>query len=136
MPPRDLEAWMWAEACEALARAERLHRQFFRLGALEARAMWEPPVDVLETEDELWIIAALPGVEAPELEVGVADGVLVIAGVRSAPLKQAAAIHRLEIPQGRFERRIPLPAGRFALARRDLAHGCLTLVLRKDDGSR
>jgi HSP20 family molecular chaperone IbpA len=131
MPRRDIETWMWAEACESLARAERLHRQFFRLGVAEARPVWEPPVDVIETEDELWIIAALPGVEASQLEVGVADGSLVIAGIRSAPLRQAATIHRLEIPQGRFERRILLPAGRFELGRRDLAHGCLTLVLLK-----
>ena len=136
MPTRDLEAWMWAEACEALARAERLHRQFFRLGTRETVPTWEPPVDVLETDDELWIIAALPGVEAPQIEIGVSDRVLVIAGVRSAPLRRTAAIHRLEIPQGRFERSIPLPAGRFELMRRDLAHGCLTLVLSKDSRSR
>ncbi len=48
---RDLEAWMWAEACEALARAERLHRQFFRWGAAEAGAVWEPPVDIFASED-------------------------------------------------------------------------------------
>jgi HSP20 family protein len=133
MPPRNVDTWMWAEACEALARAERLQRQFFRLGTREAVATWEPPVDVLETEDELWIIAALPGVEASQLEIGVSDGVIVIAGVRSAPLRRAAAIHRLEIPQGRFERSIRLPAGRFELTRRELALGCLTIVLRKDD---
>ena len=42
-----------------------------------------------------------------------------------------AAIHRLEIPYGRFERRIALPAGRFEVARSDLVDGCLTLSLRK-----
>ena len=132
MPPRDLEAWMWAEACEALTRAERLQRQFFRLGLPNAQPVWEPPVDILETEDELWIIAALPGVEAPQVEIGVENGVLVIAGERPAPaLRQSGVIHRLEIPQGRFERRIALPAGRFELQRRDIALGCLTLVLRK-----
>jgi HSP20 family protein len=132
MPPRDLEAWMWAEACEALARAERMHRQFFRLGTSTVRPHWEPPVDILETEDELTIVAALPGVEEPQVEICVEDGALVIAGERPAPaLKQAAIIHRLEIPQGRFERRIALPASRFELKHRDLAHGCLTLVLRK-----
>jgi|HubBroStandDraft_1064217.scaffolds.fasta_scaffold37083_2 HSP20 family protein len=136
MPSRNLEAWMWAEACEALARAERLNRQFFRLGTRETVPTWEPPVDVLETEDELWIIVALPGVEASQVEIGVSERDLVIAGVRSAPLRRSAAIHRLEIPQGRFERSIPLPPGRFELMRRDLAHGCLTLVLRKDSRSR
>ena len=132
MPRRDIESWMWAEACDALARAERLHRQFFRPGSPDTRPLWEPPVDILETEDELWIIAALPGVEAPQVEISVEHGVLVIAGVRLAPaLKQAAVIHRLEIPQGRFERRIALPPGRFELERRDLVGGTLTLTLRK-----
>jgi HSP20 family protein len=132
MSGRDLEAWMWAEACEALARAERLRRQFFRLGEAETRPVWEPPVDIFETPSELSILVALPGITASRLEVGVEEGVLIITGDRPAPaLQRAAAIHRLEIPQGRFERQIALPAGRFELARRELADGCLTLVLRK-----
>ncbi|HUZ75114.1 MAG TPA: Hsp20/alpha crystallin family protein [Stellaceae bacterium] len=132
MPPRNLEAWMWAEACEALARADRLQREFFRLGPSSARANWEPPVDIYENERELTILAALPGVEAPAIEISVTDGILVIAGDRRAPPQQrAAAIHRLEIPQGRFERRIALPAGVFELARREVRDGCLILVLAK-----
>jgi HSP20 family molecular chaperone IbpA len=132
MTRRDLEAWMWAEACETLARAERLQRQFFRLGEAGGRAVWEPPVDIFENGRELWIVAVLPGVDAERVEIGFDDGVLRIAGDRAAPLLQhAAAIHRLEIPQGHFERRIALPAGRYELARRELADGCLTLVLRK-----
>jgi HSP20 family molecular chaperone IbpA len=132
MNGRDLEAWMWAEACEALARAERLRRQFFWLGEAATRPVWEPPVDIFETPSELSIVAALPGVVASRLEVGIREGVLIIAGDRPAPaLQREAAIHRLEIPQGRFERQIALPAGRFELARRELVDGCLTLVLRK-----
>jgi len=132
MTRRDLETWMWAEACETLARAERLHRQFFRLGEAGARPVWEPPVDIFESGAELSIVAALPGVEPSRLEIGVEDGVLIITGERPMPQPQRdAAIHRLEIPQGRFERRIALPAGRFELAQRELADGCLTLVLRK-----
>ena len=43
--------WMWAEACEALERAERMHREFFRPVRSVSRApAWEPPVDVLEPE--------------------------------------------------------------------------------------
>ncbi len=122
---------MWAEACEALARAERMQRQFFRPGERGTRPVWEPPVDLFENGSELWIVAALPGVPPARLEVGVDKGVLVIAGERPSPaLQRAAAIHRLEIPHGRFERRIALPPGRFELVRRDLVDGCLTLVLR------
>jgi HSP20 family molecular chaperone IbpA len=132
MLPRDLETWMWAEACETLARAERLHRQFFRLGPPSAaRPQWEPPVDIYETDRELWILAALPGVDARHVEIGIADGVVTIAGKRPVSVPQHAAIHRLEIPQGRFVRRIALPAGRFEIMRRDIADGCLTLSLRK-----
>src|SRR6185312_2335147 len=107
-------------------------RQFFRLGEPGTRPVWEPPVDLFEVGPELWIVAALPGVTPERLETGVEDGVLVIAGERPAPaLQRAAAIHRLEIPQGRFEREIALPVGRFELTRRELVDGCLTLVLRR-----
>lgn len=133
MPPsRDLSAWMWAEACDALIRAEKLQREFFRPATQGTRPTWEPPVDIFETGRELWIVAALPGVEARLVEITVADGVLTIAGERRPPAAQrVAAIHRMEIPLGRFERRIALPAGTFELARRDLADGCLTLTLIK-----
>lgn len=132
MPPRDLEAWMWAEACEALTRAERLQRQFFRLGLPDKRPVWEPPVDILETDNELWIVAALPGVEAPQVEIGVENGVLVIAGERPAPaLRQSGVIHRLEIPQGRFERRLRLPPGRYSDIRQAMVNGCLLITLKK-----
>jgi HSP20 family protein len=130
MPPANLEAWMWAEACDALARAERLQREFFRLGPASTQPNWEPPVDIFQSGSELWIVAALPGVAAPSVEIGVTDGILTIAGERRPPAAQRdAAIHRLEIPQGRFERRIALPTGRYELTRRDVRDGLLTLVL-------
>lgn len=123
---------MWAEACEALARAERLQREFFRPGPPSVRPNWEPPVDIFETERELVILAALPGVAQPAVEISVADGIIIIAGERRTPPEQrAAVIHRLEIPQGRFERRVALPAGTYEIARRELRDGCLTLVLMK-----
>ena len=59
--PRD---WMWSEALQMLAQAERLHHQVFRpQTAGRLRPSWEPPVDVLETEREVLILAALPGVD-------------------------------------------------------------------------
>lgn len=133
MPTRDPKVWMWAEACELLDRAERLHRQFFRPHpAVARRPSWEPPVDVLETEDELWILVALPGVKVEQLEVLVDNGTLIVTGERSMPGRtRHAIIRRLEIPYGHFERRIELPAGRFDVVRRDLIDGCLVLGLRK-----
>lgn len=124
---------MWAEACEMLDRAERLHRQFFQPGSPRSRRpAWQPPIDVLETERELWIVIALPGVAPERFQVDFQDGWLIVAGER--PLSVPAGggqISRLEIPHGRFERRIELPPRRYELARSELVHGCLYLSLRK-----
>jgi HSP20 family protein len=133
MRSRDPGAWVWAEACELLDRAERLHRQFFVPQRARGRQPnWEPPVDLLETEGELWICVALPGVAKEHLEVLVEGGVLIVTGERPMPGRaQDTRIHRLEIPYGRFERRIELPPGRFDVVQRELVDGCLTLGLRK-----
>jgi HSP20 family protein len=125
---RDFD-WMWSEACDTLARAERLHRQFFqprRSGA------WEPPVDILETEREVLLFFALPGVGIDKVEA-VIDGLdLVVAGTRTLPPElRTAVIHRIELPQGRFERRVRLPAGRYRDVRRSAADGCLVITLLK-----
>jgi len=129
---RDPGTWMWSEAVELLDRAERLHRQFFRPATpASRRACWTPPIDVYETEDAVVIAVALPGVSADQLEVAIEDGVLVVAGERTLPLGRDGIIHRLEIPHGRFERRIELPPGAYRMGRRDLVAGCLVLALDK-----
>ena len=115
-----------------LARAERLHRQLFRPAASRSRACWEPPVDVLETDAEVVVIAALPGVGKGSLQVLIEDAGLVIAGERASPDElRTALIHRLELPQGRFERRVSLPAGRYGQIRHRIANGLLVVTLRK-----
>ena len=126
---------MWADACEMLSRAERLHRQFFepRRSAASWLPVWQPPADVLETEREVLVIVALPGVDPGAVEAAIEDGALFVAGQRALPPElRAAAIHRMELPQGRFERRVPLPPGRYSAAvRRSFADGCLLVRIEK-----
>ncbi len=117
-----------------LARAERLHRQFFEPQRSASRLpVWQPPADVLETEREVLILVALPGVDPNAVEAAIEDGALFVAGVRALPAElRGAAIHRMELPQGRFERRVPLPPGRYsASVRRSFAEGCLLVRLEK-----
>lgn len=124
---------MWAEACEMLERAERLHRQFFQPSRSPTRRPgWEPPIDLFETERELWVWVALPGVEPDTVEIFIEPGALIVTGQRPIPIEsRPAVIHRLEIPHGRFQRRIELPRGRLELGDRVLANGCLQLRLHK-----
>jgi HSP20 family molecular chaperone IbpA len=130
--------WMWSEACEMLARAERLHHEFFKLGAQVARhPAWEPPADVFETEGEVVVLVALPGVEPDKIQMAIDGNHLVVAGTRTIPaaLRQAV-IHRLELPQGRFERRIPLPSGRYGSMRPAKENGLLVVFLNKQSNYR
>ncbi len=124
--------WMWSEACEMLARAERLHRELFRPALGRRVPTWEPPVDVLETEREVLVLVALPGVEPDHVETVIEGARLVVTGHRVLPAELATAvIHRLELPQGRFERRIDLPVGRYGAVRRAAVHGCVLITLQK-----
>jgi HSP20 family protein len=129
----DPRSWMWAEACAVIERADRLHRQFFRPGFVPVQpANWEPPVDMFETEAGLLIVVALPGVEPSDTEISIERDILRIAGLRRLPpVMRRAAIYRLEIPHGRFERSIRLPAGGFDVEQSALANGCLFLSLAK-----
>jgi HSP20 family protein len=132
MVARDVRVWMWSEAVEMLGRADRLHRQFFELHESRRAPSWEPPADVLETAREVAVIVALPGVDPDRVEVVIDRGDLVISGDRVLPpALRDAVIHRLELPQGHFERRLALPAGRYADIRRAAVDGCLLITLQK-----
>jgi HSP20 family protein len=129
---------MWSEACAMLLRAERLHREFFRpAGSISMLPVWEPPVDILEIEREVLVLVALPGVSPDRVEAAIDNGDLVIRGVRALPPElRTAVIHRLELPQGRFERRVRLPAGRYSDVRRAAVDGCLVITLEKMEALR
>lgn len=135
MSTKDPINWMLSNAIETLARAERLHQQFLNLRPLAGtrEPSWEPPIDVLETEREVLILIALPGVDPNEVVAEIDQGALVVSGHRVLPAElRNARILRLELPQGRFERRIPLPLGRYTISR-FAANGCIGLRLAKSD---
>jgi HSP20 family protein len=133
MSTKDPVNWMLSEAIDSLARAERLRQQFFSLQAPAGsrESTWEPPIDVLETDREFLILVALPGVDPDQVEAVIDNGTLIISGHRVLPVElRNARIHRLELPQGRFERRIVLPTGRYAVSR-FAVNGCIALRLSK-----
>ena len=125
--------WMWVEACEVLDRAERLQRQFLRyVGPGADAAVWEPPVDIQETANGLILLFALPGVVPDEISLTLEPTELIVSAMR--PLKLGSAhsvIRRLEIPHGRFLRRIPLTGVPLELAGSRYENGCLEVRLTR-----
>lgn len=128
--PRTL---MWTRACELIDRAERLHRQFFQPMAEPTHNFhWEPPIDIIESESEILVTIALPGVEAGALEVSLeADKLSVVGLRRPSNISRGSIVHRLEIPYGRFKRQITFPGMRLQLGQSELADGNLTLRFSK-----
>jgi HSP20 family protein len=132
MRSRDLQSLMWGEALSLLERAERLQRQFFRAGSSAAARNWEPPVDLVESGDALRVHVALPGVGPESVAIGIEHDAVTVSALRAFPASEGGArIRRLEIPYGRFERRIALPMHALELSGRTLANGLLTLTFAK-----
>jgi HSP20 family molecular chaperone IbpA len=118
---------LWSEATAVFVRTNPQQRDVFCLTG----SGWEPPVDILETETGLIVIVALPGVRPDDMEIVIGDGELMVRGSRRWPTpRRAARVHRVELPHGRFERRLPLPHGAYQLAGREHTDGCLVLTLK------
>lgn len=131
---------MWGEALSLLEQADRLHRQFFRVAGSEAAHSWEPPVDVLESQAQLTVHVALPGVRPDSITIMIDSGGVVVSALRAFPCRETGAhIHRIEIPYGRFERRIVLPLHDpympIELIEKQLNDGLLTLTFRRKEGA-
>ena len=131
MPLRGTRSMFLDDAIEMLREADRLHRQFFRFAIGRAEPCWEPPIDMIEQDRVLTIRVALPGVPAADVDVRTDGRYLHVSARRPPALLAGQTIHCLEIPHGRFERRIEMPPGRYELIRRDVAEGFLVLSLRR-----
>ena len=131
---------MWGEALSLLEQADRLHRQFFRVSGSEVAPAWEPPVDVFECDQLLHVHVALPGVSPESITILLEPGGVVVSALRAFPSRETGGhIHRIEIPYGRFERRIGLPLQDpympLELAGKGLVDGVLTLTFRRKEGA-
>lgn len=73
--------------------------------------IWQPPVDIYETEDSIVIKAELPDVEQKDIEVRIEDNTLTIKGERRHDGEvRKENYHRIERYFGSFQRSFSLPA--------------------------
>jgi len=122
--------WMWLRALALAEEAERLQRGLVRyLGPAEQAVSWEPPVDIYECAEDVVLLIALPGVAPEDIEIHLENAALTVSARRlvSCP-PDGSLIRRLEIPHGRFLRRITLP-GPTRIAESRYRNGCLEIRL-------
>jgi HSP20 family protein len=105
------------------------------LGLKTGAGTWSPPVDVVESAENVQVFVNLPGVDPHTVEVLLSGNMLNLRGdVPRVHLPAGEKIHRRERFTGTFARSIPLPAPVdpdkvVAEAR----NGVLTVTLSKED---
>lgn len=72
---------------------------------------WIPAVDVCKTQDAIYIVADMPGVDTNSLYLAVKDRLLYLSGNRLPPWNEGEMhFYQMEITYGRFERIIKIPS--------------------------
>ncbi|MBI4760738.1 MAG: Hsp20/alpha crystallin family protein [Chloroflexota bacterium] len=92
-----------------------------------------PAVDMYQTDDEIVVKAALPGVKSDEVQISVTGEVLTIKGeIKQEEDKKDRSWHIRERRYGAFERSIILPTDVVAdKAKAEFENGILTITLPK-----
>jgi HSP20 family protein len=148
MTIRDLIPWNRSDNV-ALRRGEdanpffALHREMNRLfddiyrgfelapfGAGNGRAMSWPNIELSETDKEVKVVAELPGLEAKDVDVELANGNLVIKGEKKTESEDKDLMFS-ERYYGRFERRIPVDEVDEGKIAASFKNGVLTVTLPK-----
>jgi HSP20 family protein len=98
-----------------------------------AVSSWVPPVDVLEQDDAIRIMAELPGVKPEDVKISLEGNVLTIHGTKQQIAEEKTErVHRYERSYGAFERTFTLPATvDSATIKAGYDNGVLTVTLPK-----
>jgi HSP20 family protein len=96
---------------------------------------WAPPVDILETENELILKADLPDVDQKDIDIQMENGTLTLKGERRFEKKEGKhGYHRIERSYGSFVRYFTLPETVDAeRVRADYKNGVLSITLPKKE---
>ncbi|MGA2326670.1 MAG: Hsp20/alpha crystallin family protein [Bryobacteraceae bacterium] len=95
---------------------------------------WAPPVDILETENDLILKADLPDVEMKDIQIELEQGTLTVKGERKFDQKEEGTVgyHRIERSYGAFMRCFSIPDTVDAeKVKADYKSGVLTVTLPK-----
>lgn len=128
----------WEPAREMMTLREAMDRLFDDAFTrpLSLRDGWSvPAIDMYQTDEEIVVKAALPGVKADEVQINITGEVLTLKGeMKHEEEKEEKAWHIREQRYGSFERSVVLPTDVVAdKAKADFENGILTITLPKAD---
>ncbi len=111
---------------------DAVNRLFTEAGAARP---WAPPVDILETSDELILKADLPDVNPENVNIQIEDGTLTLRGERKFEKEhESVGYHRLERSYGSFVRCFSVPdTVDTERVKADYHNGVLTVTLPKKE---
>jgi HSP20 family protein len=112
---------------------EQLFDDFSRGWPTAGNGQLAPSTDVTENDKEIQITAELPGLEEKDVQINVADNVLIIKGEKKSEKEEKDKNYRLvERSYGSFSRSVELPAGvNPDSIKATIAKGVLTVVVPK-----
>ena len=128
----------WEPAREMMSLRDAMDRLFDDAFTrpLSLRDGWSVPgIDMFQTDDEIVVKAALPGIKSDEVQINITGEVLTLKGeVKHEEEKKEKAWHIREQRYGSFERSVVLPTEVVAdKAKAEFENGILTITLPKAD---
>ena len=128
---RELDHWLevaWQQGERALDKIG------VRAGSLTST----PAVDIIETDEEVLVLADLPGVDPERVTVELTGHMLTIAGERTGEdVDRAKTVHVRERFDGQFRRSVPLPVPvKPDEVEAEVTHGVLRVRMPKADVAR
>jgi len=126
----------WEPAREMMTLREAMDRLFDDAFTrpLSLREGWSAPaIDMYQTDDEIVVKAALPGIKPDEVQINITGEVLTLKGeVKQEQEKKEKAWHIREQRWGAFERSVILPTDVVSdKAKAEFENGTLTITLPK-----
>jgi HSP20 family protein len=112
---------------------DRLFENFFERGSMGSTGMFEPAVEIADSNEHVTVKAQVPGVSKDNLHVEIAENALTLRGeMKEEDKTDGRHYYRQEFRYGAFARTIPLPPGLQAdRATAELKDGVLTITIPK-----
>lgn len=105
------------------------------LDAMGFRGGWQPPIDLVESVDEVVVTLDVPGMKPEELSLEIVGNMLTISGERiEVASVEGEVVHLRQRATGKFTRSIPMPSPvNHERVNAEVHNGVLTVRLAKSE---